>query len=109
MGAVKVTFPQVKAHAPTIQPNVRPLRSSALHLQVTDVDDSSGVINVRLSEMVVGNLNLRFVDRKTSEVREEGATRPEVVLRQLSTRPGQVSHAPCICGRVLACGVPRAF
>ncbi len=59
-------------------------------VQVTDVDDSSGVINVRLSEMVVGNLNLRFVDRKTSEVREEGATRPEVVLRQLATRPGQV-------------------
>ena len=59
-------------------------------MQVTDVDDSSGVINVRLSEMVVGNLNLRFVDRKTSEVREEGATRPEVILRQLATRPGQV-------------------
>ena len=59
-------------------------------LQVTDVDDASGIINVSLSEMVVGNLNLRFVDRKTSEVREEGATRPEVILRQLSTRPGQV-------------------
>ena len=59
-------------------------------MQVTDVDDSSGVINVRLSEMVVGNLNLRYVDRKTSEVREEGATRPEVILRQLATRPGQV-------------------
>lgn len=53
------------------------------------MDDSSGVINVRLAEMVVGNLNLRYVDRKTGEVREEGATRPEVVLRQLSTRPGQ--------------------
>lgn len=73
------------------------------------MDDSSGVINVRLSEMVVGNLNLRFVDRKTSEVREEGATRPEVVLRQLSTRPGQVSYAPCICGRVLTRGVPELF
>lgn len=40
--------------------------------------------------MVVGNLNLRFVDRKTGEVREEGATRPEVILRQLATRQGQV-------------------
>lgn len=57
--------------------------------QVTDVDDSSGVVNVRLAEMVVGNLNLRYVDRKTGEVREEGATRPDVILRQLATRPGQ--------------------
>ena len=58
--------------------------------QVTEVDDTGGVINVKLAEMVVGNLNLRYVDRKTGEVREEGATRPEVVLRQLATRPGQV-------------------
>jgi hypothetical protein len=58
--------------------------------QVTEVDDSSGVIKIKLAEMVVGNLNLRYVDRKTGEVREEGATRPEVILRQLATRPGQV-------------------
>jgi len=70
--------------------------SNVRALQVTDVDDSSGVINVRLSEMVVGNLNLRYVDRKTSEVREEGATRPEVILRQLATRPGQVRHSSCV-------------
>ena len=61
-------------------------------MQITDVDDSGGVINVRLAEMVVGNLNLRYVDRKTGEVREEGATRPEVILRQLATRPGQVTR-----------------
>lgn len=80
-------------------------------LQVTDVDDASGVINVRLSEMVVGNLNLRFVDRKTSEVREEGATRPEVILRQLSTRPGQVwavwTAAMWICRRSAARLMPE--
>ncbi len=61
---------------------------------MTEVDDTGGVINVKLAEMVVGNLNLRYVDRKTGEVREEGATRPEVVLRQLATRPGQVC-TPC--------------
>jgi hypothetical protein len=41
----------------------------------------------------VGRINLRFVDRETGEGREEGATRPEVILRQMSTRPGQV---PCV-------------
>jgi hypothetical protein len=53
------------------------------------VDDAGGVISVRLAEMVVGALNLKYVDRKTGEAREEGATRPEVILRQLATRPGQ--------------------
>ena len=38
----------------------------------------------------MGRVNLRFVDRETGEGREEGATRPEVILRQMSTRPGQV-------------------
>ena len=76
---------------------------------MTDVDDSSGVINVRLSEMVVGNLNLRFVDRKTSEVREEGATRPEVILRQLATRPGQVRSEIVLrlCSDSRNCSKPR--
>lgn len=73
------------------------VRGATFALQVTDVDNTSGVINVRLSEMVVGNLNLRFVDRKTSEVREEGATRPEVIIRQLATRPGQVRHCTPSC------------
>jgi hypothetical protein len=66
------------------------------------VDDTGGVINVKLAEMVVGNLNLRYVDRKTGEVREEGATRPEVVLRQLATRPGQVSFLSLCCAALPA-------
>lgn len=43
----------------------------------------------------VGRINLRFVDRETGEGREEGATRPDVILRQMSTRPGQVGALPC--------------
>ena len=71
-------------------------------MQVTEVDDTGGVINVKLAEMVVGNLNLRYVDRKTGEVREEGATRPEVVLRQLATRPGQVRTLSLCCASCCA-------
>lgn len=73
---------------------------------MTEVDDTGGVINVKLAEMVVGNLNLRYVDRKTGEVREEGATRPEVVLRQLATRPGQVC-TPCHAALCLFATLPR--
>ena len=69
------------------------------------------VVELKVAEMVVGALNLRFVDRVTGEAREEAGaaavprgrlagllrpfkrpTQPEVVLRQLTTRPGQV---PC--------------
>ncbi len=50
---------------------------------------ADGVVDVRLAEMVVAGLALRYVDRKSGEARDEGRTRPEVVMRQLTTRPGQ--------------------
>ena len=66
------------------------VNSSLRGRQVTKVDMENGTVDLRFSEMIVNNLNLRFVDRKTGESREDGATRPEVILRQLTTRPGQV-------------------
>ena len=54
---------------------------------------ADGVVDVRLAEMVVSGLALRYMDRKTGEAREEGRTRPEVVMRQLTTRPGQARAA----------------
>ncbi len=62
--------------------------------QVTKVDMENGTVDLRFSEMIVNNLNLRFVDRKTGESKEDGATRPDVILRQLTTRPGQVRTGP---------------
>ena len=62
-------------------------------MQVTKVDMENGVVDLQFSEMVVNAVNLRFMDRKTGETKEEGATRPEVILRQLTTRPGQ-ARAP---------------
>jgi hypothetical protein len=57
---------------------------------------------VRLQQ--VGRINLRFVDRETGEGREEGATRPDVILRQMSTRPGQVG---ALLGRCQQWPLPR--
>ena len=53
------------------------------------MDMENGLVDLKFSEMVVNNVNLRFMDRKTGESKEEGATRPEVIMRQLTTRPGQ--------------------
>lgn len=62
--------------------------------QVVGVEDGrlmeDGVVEVRLAEATVERLQLRFQDAKTGESREEGTTRPEVILRQLCTTPGQV-------------------
>ncbi len=61
-----------------------------LRPQVTKVDMEGGIVAVKLKEMTVGRVSLRFVDRETGEGREEGATRPDIILRQMTTRPGQV-------------------
>ena len=59
-------------------------------MQVTSVAMHGDVAEVRLAEMQVASVNLRFVDPKTGESREEGSTRPDIVLRHLCTKPGQV-------------------
>jgi hypothetical protein len=64
---------------------------------------ADGVVDVRLAEMVVAGLALRYVDRKSGEARDEGRTRPEVVMRQLTTRPGQARHPQA--GAFRACGL----
>lgn len=53
---------------------------------------ADGIAQVQLAEMVVSGLALRYVDRKSGEARDEGRTRPEVIMRQLTTRPGQVER-----------------
>ena len=75
--------------------------------QVAGVDMADGIAQVQLAEMVVSGLALRYVDRKSGEARDEGRTRPEVIMRQLTTRPGQVgrlglinqSHTLCLARR----------
>lgn len=47
------------------------------------------VVRLRMAEMLVGRMNLKFQDKKTGDIKDEGATKPEVIMRQLCTRPGQ--------------------
>ncbi|KAK9170168.1 hypothetical protein Syun_002308 [Stephania yunnanensis] len=50
---------------------------------------SGGVIRLQVSEAEVNNITIRFLDRKTGEP-TTGKTRPETILRQLTTKKGQV-------------------
>ncbi len=45
---------------------------------------------IQISEMMVNSINLRFEDTKSGEVRDEGKTRPEVILREVLSQPGKV-------------------
>ncbi|KAA6428034.1 MAG: Outer envelope of 80 kDa isoform 2, partial [Trebouxia sp. A1-2] len=58
--------------------------------QVTHVEMDNEVAKVTVAEMVVGRMNLQYQDKKTGDIRDEGATKPEVIMRQLCTRSGQV-------------------
>ncbi|GBG89700.1 hypothetical protein CBR_g49553 [Chara braunii] len=65
-------------------------RDRGLFGQVTDVEIlSNGIIRVQVAEAEVNNITIRFLDRKTGEP-TQGKTRPETLLRQLMTKPGQV-------------------
>ena len=46
---------------------------------------------LQVSEMTINDIHLRFVDRVTGETKDEGKTKPEVILRQVLSQPGQVS------------------
>ncbi|DBB13937.1 TPA: hypothetical protein ACH3X3_000916 [Trebouxia sp. C0006] len=58
--------------------------------QVTHVEMDNEVAKVKVAEMLVGRMNLQYQDKKTGDIKDEGATRPEVIMRQLCTRSGQV-------------------
>ncbi|GLT82202.1 hypothetical protein SLE2022_006070 [Rubroshorea leprosula] len=50
---------------------------------------SGGIIKLQVSEAEVNNISIRFLDRKTGEP-TNGKTKPETILRQLTTKKGQV-------------------
>lgn len=57
---------------------------------VSDVEIfSGGILRLQVSEAEVNNIIIRFLDRKTGEP-TTGKTRPETILRQLTTKKGQV-------------------
>ncbi|XP_030454957.1 outer envelope protein 80, chloroplastic [Syzygium oleosum] len=57
---------------------------------VSDVEIlSGGNLKMHISEAEVNNISVRFLDRKTGEP-TTGKTKPETILRQLTTKKGQV-------------------
>jgi len=59
--------------------------------QVIDVEmGANDIAEIRAAEATVNRISLRFLDPKSGEVREDGRTRPDIIMRQLTTRPGQV-------------------
>ncbi|KAM0932349.1 putative bacterial surface antigen (D15), POTRA domain, surface antigen D15 [Dioscorea sansibarensis] len=50
---------------------------------------SGGILKLQVSEAEVNNITIRFLDRRTGEP-TTGKTRPETILRQLTTKKGQV-------------------
>ncbi|KAA8528103.1 hypothetical protein F0562_035028 [Nyssa sinensis] len=57
---------------------------------VSDVEIlSGGIIKLQVSEAEVNNISIRFLDRKTGEP-TVGKTKPETIVRQLTTKRGQV-------------------
>ncbi len=55
-----------------------------------DGELEGGIIKLKATEIVINSIKLRWKDKATGEVREEGKTKPEVVMRQLGSQPGQV-------------------
>ena len=58
--------------------------------QVTHVEMENEVAKLKMAEMQVRRMNLQYQDKKTGDIKDEGATKPEVIMRQLCTKPGQV-------------------
>ncbi|PKA56547.1 Outer envelope protein 80, chloroplastic [Apostasia shenzhenica] len=57
---------------------------------VSDVEIlSGGILKLQVSEAEVNNISIRFLDRKTGEP-TDGKTKTEAILRQLTTKKGQV-------------------
>lgn len=50
---------------------------------------SGGILRLQVSEAEVNNISIRFLDRKTGEI-TMGKTKPETILRQITTKKGQV-------------------
>ncbi|KAK4787965.1 hypothetical protein SAY86_019284 [Trapa natans] len=57
---------------------------------VSDIEIlSGGILKLHVAEAEVNNISIRFLDRKTGEP-TTGKTKPETILRQLTTKKGQV-------------------
>ncbi|CAG9465111.1 unnamed protein product [Pedinophyceae sp. YPF-701] len=57
--------------------------------QVADVEMVRGVAELRIAEVAVGKVGLRFLKAGSGEP-VRGRTRPEIIMRHVTTKPGQI-------------------
>ncbi|GFR47680.1 hypothetical protein Agub_g9426, partial [Astrephomene gubernaculifera] len=57
---------------------------------VSDFTFEEGALQLQCAEAVVGALQLRFLDPATGQPREQPRTRPHIITRHITTKPGQV-------------------
>ena len=65
--------------------------------QVTHVEMEDDVVKLKMAEMLVGRMILKYQDKKTGDIKDEGKTKPEVIMRQLCTKPGQACFLLASC------------
>jgi outer membrane protein insertion porin family len=57
---------------------------------VVDFTFEGGIVELCIGEALVKDVQLQFVDQKSGTVKEEGATKPDIITRHLTTKPGRV-------------------
>ena len=79
-------------------------------MQVTSTTLEGGTLKIKVDEVVVNDINLRFENRKSGEVRAEGKTKPDVILRHILSQPGKVRpQNPALKDRSLCLYLPRVL
>jgi hypothetical protein len=58
--------------------------------QVSDFSFENGQLVLQCAEAVVNSVKLRFLDPATGQPKDKVRTKPHIITRHLSTKPGQV-------------------
>lgn len=61
-----------------------------VHVQVIDFNFESGIVDLTVGEATVGSVDLAFIDPKTNSPKTQGATKPHIIRRHLTTQTGHV-------------------
>lgn len=64
--------------------------------QVVDFGFESGIVDLQVGEATVGSMELTFLDPKTNSPKTQGATKPSVIERHLTTQVGLTSIHPAL-------------
>jgi hypothetical protein len=65
--------------------------------QVVDFGFESGIVDLQVGEATVGSMELTFLDPKTNSPKTQGATKPSVIERHLTTQVRLAHGHRCSC------------